>query len=608
VSSLGGLWPALLLAWRAAPGRLAGHLAGTLVAAVLPAANVWLLQSTVDAIVVPAERSGLAASAVGLVVSGLATSAMPSVTGYLRAELGRRIARRAQSDLYLATARQVGLARLENPEFHDRLRMATQSGRTSPGDVVDGTIGVAQTALTVASLVAVLAAISPLVAAVAVLGLVPALVAEALLSRARVRMMHGLTPTERRELFYADLQTNLAAAKELRLFGLFDLFRTRMIDELSRADRQKRRMDAREMRAQLGLGLLSAAVLGGGLVWAVTAAGRGELGVGAVSAFIVAVTALQGGLTALVHQVAMMYRALLMYEHYRVVLATPPDLPLAATPTPVPVLRRGIELRDVWFRYGPDQPWVLRGVSLNLPYGRATALVGLNGAGKSTLVKLLCRLYDPTRGSIRWDGVDLRELPVAQLRDRIGAVFQDYVSYDLSAAENVGLGDVRSLDDRTRVRDAAARAGVGEVLDALPGGYDTMLSREYFDGDTADGVLLSGGQWQRVALARALFALDHGSSIVVLDEPTASLDVRAEARFFDQFSELARGATTLLISHRFSTVRHADKIVVLDGGRVSEQGTHDELMALDGRYAELFRLQAERFSQAGAPEPDEVLL
>jgi ATP-binding cassette, subfamily B, bacterial len=598
VRSLRGLRPALLLAWRAAPGWLAGHLAGTLVAAILPAANVWLLQSTVDAIV-SAARSGLVASAVGLVLSGLATAAMPSATGYLRAELGRRVARRAQSDLYLATARQVGLARLENPEFHDRLRMATQSGRTSPGDVVDGTIGVAQTVVTVASLVLVLAAISPLVAGVAVLGLVPALIAEALLSRARVRMMHGLTPTERRELFYADLQTSLAVAKELRLFGLFDLFRTRMIDELSRADRQKRRMDAREMRAQVGLGLLSAAVLGAGLVWAVTAAGRGELGVGAVSAFIVAVTALQGGLTALVHQVAMMYRALLMYEHYLVVLATPPDLPLAAAPTPVPVLRHGIELRDVWFRYGPDQPWVLRGVSLDVPHGLATALIGLNGAGKSTLVKLLCRLYDPTRGSIRWDGVDLRDLSVAQLRDRIGAVFQDYVSYDLSAAENIGLGDVASLGDRTRIRDAAARAGVGEVLDALPNGYDTMLSREYFDGDEAAGVLLSGGQWQRVALARSFMRLRR--DLLILDEPSSGLDAAAEHEIHRRLRRHRADTTSVLISHRLGAVRDADQIVVLAGGRIVERGSHDTLLAADGEYARLFRLQADGYRDTRQP-------
>ena len=443
MSTLRGLWPSLALAGRAAPGWLAGHLAGTLVAAVLPAANVWLLQSTVDA-VVAADRRGLMASAVGLVLAGLAMSAVPAVTGYLRAELGRRVARRAQSDLYRATARQVGLARLENPEFHDRLRMATQSGRTSPGDVVDGTVGVAQSGIMVASLVLVLAAISPLVAALAVLGLVPALVAESLLGRARVRMMRGLSPTERRELFYADLQASLTRPRSCGCSGSSDLFRTAHDGRADRrADRQKRRGRAGRCGRRWALGLLTAVVLGAGLVWAIAAAGRGELGVGAVSAFIVAVTALQGGLTALVHKVAMMYRALLMYEHYREVLATPPDLPLApVTPDRCRRCAAGSSCEDVWFRYGADQPWVLRGVYLVMPHGARTALVGLNGAGKSTLVKLLCRFYDP---DARHDPVGRRgpARPVRrELRDRIGAVFQDYMSYDLSAAENIGLGDV----------------------------------------------------------------------------------------------------------------------------------------------------------------------
>jgi ATP-binding cassette, subfamily B, bacterial len=594
------MWPALRLAWQAAPGWLAGHLAGTLVAAAVPAAAVWLLESTVDALVTPG-RPELVASAVGLVLAGLATAAVPSVTGYLRGEIGRAVGRRAQSELYEAAARQVGLARLEDPEFHDRLRMATQTGRTSPGDVVDGAIGFTQGLVMVAGLVLVLAAISPLVAVVAVLGLAPALVSEVLLSRARVRMMRSLTPTERRELFYAELQTSLTAAKELRLFGLFDLFRTRMIAELSRADRHRRRMDARELRAQLGLGLLSAAVLGAGLVWAVAMAGRGELGVGAVSAFIVAVTSLQGALTALVHKVATVYRALLMYEHYRVVLATPPDLPLAVEPAPTRALRRGVELRDVWFRYGPDKPWVLRGVSLFVPHGSATALVGLNGAGKSTVVKLLCRLYDPTRGSIRWDGVDLRELSVTELRDRIGAVFQDYVSYDLSAAENIGLGDVRTLGHRPGITAAADRAGIADTLEALPNGYDTLLSREYFDGDRdqADGVLLSGGQWQRVALARSF--MRDGRDLLVLDEPSSGLDAAAEHEIHQRLRRHRAGATSVLVSHRLGVVRDADQIVVLVGGRITEQGTHETLLAAGGEYARLFHLQADGYRDIALP-------
>jgi ATP-binding cassette subfamily B protein len=589
------------LAWRAAPGWLTCQLVGTVVAAVLPAAGVWLLRSVLDALAADG-HPGLAASAVGLVVTGLATAAVPSMTGYVRAEVGRAVGRRASSDLYLATARMPGLGRLENPAFHDRLRVAAHAGRVSPGGVVDGTLALIQGLLTLAGLVLVLAAISPVVAGVAALGVVPALAAEIALGRARMRMLMRVSPAERREYFYADLQTSLTAAKELRLFGLFDLFRVRMIAELTGADRHRRRMDLREMRAQLGLGLLSAVVLGGGLVWAITAAGRGELGVGAVSAFIVGVTGLQGGITAVVHQVSSVYESLLMYDHYRAVLAAEPDLPLAAEPRPVPPLRNGIELRDVWFRYSEDQPWVLRGVDLGVPSGSAVALVGLNGAGKSTLVKLLCRFHDPTRGSIRWDGVDLREMSVTELRARIGAVFQDYVTYDLSAAENIGVGDVGALTDRDRITSAATRAGVDRVLSALPRGYDTLLSREFADLEAdEDGVLLSGGQWQRVALARSF--MRDGRDLLILDEPSSGLDAAAEHEIHQSLRRHRAGATSVLISHRLGAIRDADQIVVLGAGRVVEQGTHGELLACGGAYARLFHLQADGYRAADESVP-----
>ncbi len=229
-------------------------------------------------------------------------------------------------------------------------------------------------------------------------------------------------------------------------------------------------------------------------------------------------------------------------------------------------------------------------LELTLAAGRCTAIVGLNGAGKTTLVKLLARLYEPTAGRLLVDGQDVRSFAVDDWRRRIGVIFQDFNRYELSAAENIGWGSIELAGDRDRVREAARKAGVLATLDALPRGLDTPLSRQYQGG--AD---LSGGQWQRVAIARALFALESGAGILVLDEPTAALDVRAEVAFFDRFVELTRGVTSVLISHRFSSVRNADRIVVLEGGRVIEAGTHDELLELGGRYAELFRLQAERF-------------
>ncbi|MGH3758722.1 ABC transporter ATP-binding protein [Actinophytocola sp.] len=588
---------AVRLAWRAAPLWLVGYVAGTVVAGALPVAGVWLLKDVLDALA--AGGGAWLTGAIGLAAAGFGTAVLPAITTYVHNQAGRRIGWHAQSDLYLATARQVGLARLEDPAFQDRLRMAQTAGRSVPAQVVDGLIAMTQSTITLVGLVGVLAVISPLAAAFAILGGVPALVAQIQLSRARAQLLWRISPVERRELFYMELQTSLAAAKELRLLGLFELFRMRMLGELAVADRERRRLDGRELRLQVGLSVLSAAVGGGGLVWAIISASRGGLTLGEVSAFVAGMTGLLAGMGTIVDQVAMVHHALLMYGHFRTVLEAEPDLALAADPVPVPALGRGIELRDVWFRYAPDQDWVLRGVDLVIPHGQATALVGLNGAGKSTLVKLLCRFYDPERGAILWDGVDLRKLSVVQLREHIGALFQDYMSYDLSAAENIGLGDVTGLDDDTRIRAAAGRAGVHQIVRSLPRGYGTLLSRLFapepgsVEEGSGTGVLLSGGQWQRLALARA-FMRDR-RDLLILDEPSSGLDAAAEYEIHRELRRHRAGATSVLISHRLGAIRDADRIVVLSGGRITEHGSHDALLTAGGEYARLFHMQAEGY-------------
>jgi ATP-binding cassette subfamily B protein len=267
----------------------------------------------------------------------------------------------------------------------------------------------------------------------------------------------------------------------------------------------------------------------------------------------------------------------------------------AEVPDPV----TAIQFENVTFRYPGQERIVLCDLNLTIPVGRCIAIVGLNGAGKTTLVKLLARLYEPTSGTVRADGVDIRSYPVAAWRSKLGVIFQDFARFEASAADNVGFGAVSALGDRDAIRAAADATGITEALDCLPLGLDTPLARHL-----AEGTELSDGQWQRIALARALFALRNGSPIVVLDEPTANLDVRSEASFFDEFAHLTAGATTVLISHRFSTVRRADLIAVLDHGQVIEQGSHEELLAAGGKYARLFRLQADRFAHAGVGDAE----
>jgi ATP-binding cassette subfamily B protein len=329
-------------------------------------------------------------------------------------------------------------------------------------------------------------------------------------------------------------------------------------------------------------------------VWAVVNAYRGVITAGDVTMLIAAIAGVQVALTSVTMSLATTHQQLLLFEHVLAVVEAGPDLPASAHPVPVPALERGIELRDVWFRYSDAHPWVLSGVDLFLPAGEAVALVGCNGAGKSTLVKLLCRLYDPTKGAIVWDGVDLRDMDVAELRRRIGAVFQDFMHYDLTAAENVALGDVEALGERERITAAARLAGIHDTVAGLPHGYDTMLTRLFTSHENEDdpdtGVVLSGGQWQRLALARAF--LRDKRDLLILDEPSSGLDAVAEHEVHTRLREHREGRTSVLISHRLGAVRGADQIVVLDGGVVAERGTHDELVSADGVYAELFRLQA----------------
>jgi ATP-binding cassette, subfamily B, bacterial len=582
------------LAARAAPGSLLVYLALTLIGGLLPVVTAWLTKLVLDSLVTGAELATLTGLAVGLAAVGLVAGLLPLVIQYLRAETDRAVGLLAQDRLFTAVDGFTGLGPFENPSFLDRLRLAQQAGGVTPGQAVDGVLGVGRGVITITGFLGSLLLISPPMTGLVLVAAVPTLVAEIVLSRRRAQMYWSIGPVERRELFYSRLLSSVEAAKEVRLFGIGAFLRRRMLTERRTANAAKRELDRRELVVQAGLVGLAATVAGGGLLWAVGAAQAGRLSVGDITIFVAAIAGVQGALAALANEVASAHHALLMFGHYLAVTRAGPDLPAAAAPRPVPPLRRGIELRDVWFRYSDEHPWVLRGVSLSIPFGKSVALVGLNGAGKSTLVKLVCRFYDPARGAIYWDGVELRDFDVAELRRRIGAVFQDYMHYDMSAAENIGLGDLDALDDRTRIEAAARRAGIHGMLAGLPHGYDTLLSRMFFMESEKDnpetGVVLSGGQWQRMALARAF--LRDRRDLMILDEPSAGLDAAAEQEIHASLRQQRAGQTSVLISHRLGAVRDADVIVVLSGGQVVEQGDHDTLIETGGEYARLFTMQA----------------
>ncbi|MEQ4726159.1 ABC transporter ATP-binding protein [Nonomuraea sp. B19D2] len=567
----------------------------TLASSLSGIVNAWLMKAAIDELVASGDWVTIVRIAVGLICVSLVATCIPHASTYIRAEIERRVSVLAFTRLFDALDRFIGLARFEDSDFLDRLRLAQHSCGTTT-QVSESILNVARATLTICGFVGSLLLINPFMAALAIVASLPVLVAEIALSKRRAKMYLEIGPIERREEFYNRLLSTVEAAKEVRLFGVGGFFRDRMMTDRRVANAEKRKVDQREAVLQGGLSLLSAAVSGAGLLWAFGLALTGELSVGSISVFVAALVGLQGSMTALTVDVARCHQGLLMFEHYMSITSAGADLEITAAPRKITALRHGIQFRDVWFRYADDHPWVLQGVTLYIPRGCTVALVGLNGSGKTTLVKLLCRLYDPTRGAVLWDGIDIRELDPLELRRRMSVMFQDFMEYDMSAGENISIGDISVPSDAKRVESAAKEAGVHRELSGLPRGYETLLSRLFAIPSTAKGseigVVLSGGQWQRVALARTFFRDQHRRDLMVLDEPSAGLDAAAEHEIHDSLRRLRRGRTSLLISHRLGSVRDADLIVVLCHGQVSEQGTHDTLLAANGIYARLFRLQA----------------
>jgi ATP-binding cassette subfamily B protein len=412
----------------------------------------------------------------------------------------------------------------------------------------------------------------------------------------------GEADVMRRAFYFQSLTTTPAAAKETRVFGLgawtVERFREHWLRGMAATWIHIARMNRVVLR--VGLVVLALNVLICGL--AADAAFDGDLSLAALAIILTSliVVPFSGSIHYDDVTIEWMVAALPHFDDFEGRLTT--EAPDGRVPPPPAMPQQQVAFEHVSFTYPGSPTPVYEDLQLALRAGRSTAIVGANGAGKTTLVKLLAALHEPTGGQIRIDGVPLATIDARQWQRRVAVVFQDFARFPLSARDNIGFGALEHRADEDGIRDAARAAGVLDVIEDLPHGMDTVLSRAYQDGSD-----LSGGQWQRIALARALFAARHGATVLVLDEPTSQFDIRAEAAFYERFLEMTRGLTTIVISHRFATVRLADDICVLDAGRVVEHGSHDELMAHDGLYARMFRLQAARFAEEapeGDPEPE----
>ncbi|WP_162561297.1 ABC transporter ATP-binding protein [Salinispora vitiensis] len=570
----------------------------------IPVAIAWLTKILIDGFQFP-EESLNAFVVVGAITGfGVAAALLPYAVDYARGKLRRSIGVQVQERLFLAVNRFKGLQRFEDPAFLDRLRLADRAASTAPDQVFTQLLAGVQAVITLVGFLAILYVVSPIVMLITLVAAIPALFVQMSVSRRQASMMWRLSRRNRREMFYHTLMLDLAAVKEVRLFGLGPFLLERMQQETRSINFEENLHDRRVLVAQAPLALLSAVTAGVGLVWMVGLVRDGTARIGDLTAFIAAVAGTQAAVTALVSSISSGYASLLAFGHYLGVLNLKSDLPSPQTPSLLPKLSNGIRVEDVWFRYTAEGPWILRGVNLYIPHGQSLAVVGLNGAGKSTLVKLLCRLYDPTKGRITWDGVDIADVDISVLRERIGAIFQDYMAYDLSASENIGIGDVKDRHDRSRVVLASTRAGADEFISQLPEGYDSMLSRVFFQGDGEDsqhGKALSGGQWQRVALARGL--MRSSRDLLILDEPSAGLDPAAEQAVHEKLRHHRLGSTSILISHRLGAVRHAQHIAVLQDGRILEEGSHEKLIAHAGEYARLFAAQASGYLQTDSGIP-----
>ena len=579
------------LVWSTSRALTIGLAVVTLAQSLVPAAQVRLTEALLDGVTQGAASGGggdavraivwLALFQLGLFVGAALAQTLGNISQQL---LQERLAIHVQT-LIMEHANTLDLADFENAKYYDELQQAQRESANRPVQMVAQVFNLGRSLITFATLTAILVGLSPWVAVATLLAPIPAFISGSRYGWWGFQQMRRQSPVRRVMSYLTTLMTTDEYAKEVKLFTLGDYFIERYRRTAAGYYAETKTLLVRRYLAGFGWGALTIVVSSGTFLYVAVLAVRGQITVGAVAAYVQAAAQLQGAFQGLLGGVQGVYEHGLYLSTLYDLLERKPRI--AAPDQPAPVQRpftRGIEFQHVSYRYPGNETLALDDVSFTIAPGETVSLVGRNGAGKSTVVKLLGRLYDPSEGRILLDGRDLRDYDPAELRREFSVMFQDYATYQFSAGENIGVGNVASADDAVAIARAAERAGADGVVANLPDSFGTVLGK-WFEG----GHQLSGGEWQKIALARAFM---RDAQILILDEPTAALDAQAEHDLFSRIKELTAGRMALYISHRFSTARMADRILVLDDGRLIEQGTHDELMARGGRYAGLFELQA----------------
>ena len=586
---------AFQLSWEAHRLSTLGMAACTLVGALLPAAQAWVAKLIVDSVVGSLNQHvdpwlGLQAIA-PLLLAEAVLVVLQALNGQLRT-LSEHVLH-ARLNLSINTriirkALELDLTHFENAEYYDKLQNARREADWRGLRIVNGSFYLVQNLITLGTFALRLIRFSPWPALLLFVATLPAFIAQSRYAELNFRVLSWRAPEARRLSYLEHVLTDYDAVKEVKLFSLGEPLLGRYASLFWTFLREDQAIAQKRSLASLAWGLLATLTYYGAYAWIVWRTLAGTITLGDMTLYLSIFRNSQSTFESIFFDLSELYENGLFMSNLFSFLELEPMMTQSASPRPVPrPLRVGIEFRDVSFRYPGQENWALRQVSFSIRPGEKIALVGPNGAGKTTIVKLITRLYDPSEGQVLLDGVDLREYDLEQLRHSIGVIFQDFVRYHLSASENIGFGQIEALDDHPRIERAAAMSGADSVIAGLPEGYETTLGRWFSRGRE-----LSGGEWQKIALARAFM---RDCEILILDEPTASLDAENEYQVFQQFRRLAADRTAILISHRFSTVRMADCIYVVEGGTIRERGSHDDLVALGGIYARLFTLQAESY-------------